>query len=63
MYTMNIDTESRYDVQNLCSRKLFELLAEDTALKLSTQQLQSIENELRTRQHYLQELQTLRRSV
>lgn len=48
------------DVHNLCSRKLFELLATRNELSLNSQQLQSIERELIARQHYLHELNQLR---
>lgn len=72
MYT-NIDTTTthteanaagnRYDVGNLSSRKLFELLAEHDELALSQQQLLTIERELLQRRHYLHELKALGRSV
>lgn len=63
MYTSNNETDARYDVRNLCSRKLFELLAAESSLALSQQQLKSIEQELVARQHYLDELRKLRHSA
>lgn len=62
MYTVNTEIKHN-ELQNLCSRKLFELLAEESALSLSRQQLQTIEQELLTRQHYLHELKNLRRNA
>ena len=44
------------DVKNLCSRKLWEILACDDQQRLNPVEEQHIETELIERQHYLPEL-------
>lgn len=44
------------DVKNLCSRKLWELVAHR---EVSSQEMLAIASELQLRRHYLQELETL----
>ena len=48
-----------FDVKNLSSRKLWELLSTDECLGLNYQQQQLANQELRLRQHYLEQLETL----
>lgn len=55
--------EPRIDVKNLCSRKLWEILLAKQNQQLSYQQRTHVEQELITRQHYLQELANLARQV
>jgi hypothetical protein len=44
------------NVKNLCSRKLWELLAKDPSKKLNQQEKNHIHQELLSRQHYLKEI-------
>lgn len=55
--TTNIN--SRLDVKNLCSRKLFELLTIEDYQYLSRQQQRTVQQELEARRHYLEELSNL----
>ena len=54
---------STIDVKNLCSRKLWELLAIECPQQLNTQVKTHIEQELLTRRHYLKELKKWRRQA
>ncbi len=47
------------DVKNLCSRKLLELLSAHSDAPLTTQQQNSVQQELLNRRHYLQELEKI----
>jgi hypothetical protein len=47
------------NVKNLCSRKLWELLAVEVQSPLNTQQKLDIRNELLDRKYNLQDLNTL----
>jgi len=47
------------DIDNLCSRKLFELISRPTAQQLSAIEKTNIELELLRRNHYINELETL----
>jgi hypothetical protein len=58
-----MQTDRNIDVTNLCSRKLWEILTVDQLQTLSYQQKHQIEQELITRQHYLQELAKLRQQL
>lgn len=60
MQTPRTEISQAIDVKNLCSRKLFEMLAIEDELGLSRQQLRKVEAELVQRQHYLNELGKLR---
>ncbi len=48
--------QSTIDVKNLCSRKLWELLATEYPTPLNKQETTHIEQELIARQHYMKEL-------
>ena len=54
-----INKQAQFDVKNLSSRKLWELLSTDDCLGLSYQQQQLATQELLLRRHYLQQLETL----
>ena len=56
------NTES-IDVKNLCSRKLWELLAIECPKQINKQAKTHIEQELLTRQHYLKELNSRRQQT
>lgn len=51
--------ETVFDVKNLSSRKLWELLNTDDSLDLDYYQLQLTEQELKLRGHYRQQLEQL----
>lgn len=50
---------SLFDVKNLSSRKLWELLSSDDCLELNYQQQLLATRELLLRRHYLEQLKTL----
>jgi hypothetical protein len=54
-----INKQTLFDVKNLSSRKLWELLSTDDCLDLSYQQKQRATHELLLRRHYLEQLETL----
>lgn len=57
---MNPMNHHQFDVKNLCSRKLWELLLEQH--RSSCQQVQLLEQELLQRRHYVNELLALKRN-
>ncbi len=60
MQTVHASKHQTLDVKNLCSRKLFELLAAGEDPNLTRQQQHTVEQELLERHHYVRELQHLR---
>jgi hypothetical protein len=56
-----MNRQTLFDVKNLSSRKLWELLSTDDCLGLSYQQQQLATQELLLRRHYLEQLETLHR--
>jgi hypothetical protein len=54
-----MNKQTLFDVKNLSSRKLWELLSTDECTGLSYQQQQLATRELLVRQHYLAQLETL----
>ncbi len=57
----NSNTDNKIDINNLCSRKLWEILTINQRLNRLEQQI--IEQELVTRQHYIPELSTWRQQA
>ncbi len=56
-----MNRKNPFDVKNLSSRKLWELLSTDDCLGLNYQQQQLATHELLLRRHYLEQLETLPR--
>ena len=56
-----INKQTPFDVKNLSSRKLWELLSTDDCVDLNYQQQQLATHELLLRRHYLEQLETLPR--
>jgi hypothetical protein len=54
-----MNKQTLFDVKNLSSRKLWELLSTDECMGLNYQQQQLANQELLLRQHYLEQLETL----
>lgn len=62
MPTLNMETEMNAEYQNfnaqeLCSRKLWEIVTHSETEKTSSDQLKAALDELASRRHYLNELQ------
>ena len=53
------DTHSNFDPQQLCSRKLWEIVTQDAPRNLAESDLQRAIQELQERCHYLEELTQL----
>ncbi|MEP4485670.1 MAG: hypothetical protein ABJ013_08585 [Halioglobus sp.] len=50
------DTQTTFDPQSLCSRKLWDIINQDTNRTLAESDLQAAIQELQERRHYLEEL-------
>ena len=53
------DTHTTFDPQALCSRKLWDIISQDTSRTLAESDLQAAIQELQQRRHYLEELTEL----
>jgi len=49
-------TKTNFDPQTLCSRKLWDIVNQDTSRTLAESDLQAAIQELQQRRHYLEEL-------
>jgi len=52
-------THANFDPQALCSRKLWDIINQDTSRTLAQSDLQAAIEELQQRRHYLEELTEL----